>query len=283
MFARLSDQVCFTRCAALALMLIAVQATGVSAADTTAANATREQTLVIGRVSDDPKKHFPRLMKICGYLADRLAEQGVTAADVVITSSLQDMIRHLQEGRVDLVSETPFAAVRFMEEAGSEPVLREWKKGVPTYRSILIKLTDNPIKELSDLKGRKIVFEDAGSTSAYLLPAAILMQQGLEMVLLASITDEVPKDRVGYIFAGSESSVVSAVARGLVDVGALSNLDWDEIVQAPETLKSRLEIFYESEPVLRSVILVREDMRGQLKERIKELFLAMNCISSDLI
>lgn len=238
--------------------------------------APREQKLVIGRVSDDPKKHFSRMIRFGTYLAERLDRNGIVTADVLVALTPEALIRSLRDGRVDLVSETPFLAVRLIDEAGAEPLVREWKKGVPSYHSVLIQRMGNDVSELSDLKGRKIAFEDAGSTSAYLLPAAILKQQGLELTQLTSIFDKAPQNKVGFLFAGSEKGVVSAVARGLVDVGALSNLDWDELVRTPENLREQLKIFYESAPVLRSLILVRKGMDGNLKQRIKQLLLAMN-------
>ena len=215
-------------------------------------------------------------MKFGVYLADRLGQNGIAGADALVAPTPEAMISNFLEGRVDIISETPFSAIRFIDEAEAEPLAREWKMGVPAYRSVLIRQKGNDVSELSNLKGRKIAFEDPGSTSAYLLPAAILRQHGLDLVPLASIFDDVPQDKVGYLFAGSEESVASAVARGLADVGALSNLDWDEFVRTPENLKERLEIFYESEPVFRSVILVRANLDEELKQQIKQLLFSMD-------
>ena len=267
-----------TCCLLLAIMLTGLQEAVAQAVDgkTPDVVVDRESTLVIGRVSDDPKKHFPRMMKFGAYLAQRLSAHGVFAADVIIAPSPEALTLYLQEGRVDLVSETPFGAIRFIDEAGTEPLVREWKKGAAVYRSVLIKRKDHDVTTLSDLKGQKIVFEDAGSTSAYLLPAAILSQHGLELVPLVSIFDDVPKGKVGYLFGGSESGVVSNVVRGVADVGALSNLEWDAFARTPDGPRQKLEVFYVSEPILRSVILVRSGMDGELKQEIKRLLLNMN-------
>ena len=266
-----------TRCLSLALLLAIfpgaiAQAKHISESET---QIPREQTLVIGRISDDQKKHFSRMMNFGTYLAEDLHNHGIAAADVLIATTPDAMIENLRERQVDVVFESPFVAVRFIEEANAEPLARQWKKGVPTYHSVLIKRRDTDITELSDLRGRKIAFEDKGSTSAYLLPAAILAQHGQELILLESIFDDVPADKVGYLFAGSEKAVVSTVARGLADVGALSNLDWDGLLRTPAILKDKLEIFYESEPVLRSVVLVRAGLGADLKRRIRQRLFAM--------
>ena len=100
-------------------------------------HSSKEQTIVIGRVSDDPMKHFPRLETFANYLAPRLESVGIAAVSVLIAKDNQQMITYLREGKVDLLSETALSALLFVEQAGAELLLREWKKGVPTYRTVL--------------------------------------------------------------------------------------------------------------------------------------------------
>ena len=67
---------------------------------------SREQTLVVGRVSEDPKGNFPKIEMLARYLARRLEPLGITAWEVVIAKDNQEIISHLRSGSVDLVSES---------------------------------------------------------------------------------------------------------------------------------------------------------------------------------
>ena len=53
---------------------------------------------------------------------------------------------------------------------------------VPFYQTVFYAAKDSGIKSLQDLKGRKNTFEDAGSTSGYLIPSTILSRQGFKLV-----------------------------------------------------------------------------------------------------
>ena len=46
------------------------------------------------------------------------------------------MIKLLQDGHIDIVSETALSALLFEEEAGAEILLLEWKKGVAAYHTV---------------------------------------------------------------------------------------------------------------------------------------------------
>lgn len=238
--------------------------------------SSRERTIVVGRVSEDPKKHFARIEAFASYLARRLESVGIAAPSVVIAKDNQQMLKYLRQGKVDLVSETALSALLFVEQAGAEILLREWKKGVPTYRTVFFARAESGITALPDLRDRTIAFEDRGSTSAFLLPLAMLRREGLEPVELSSPQAVPPAGRVGYAFANGEVNIVTWVARGLVDAGALSDGDWGELARAPEPLKVQLEIFHTSKPIIRSLVVARSGLRPEVKARVKEILLDMH-------
>ena len=105
------------------------------------------------------------------------------------------MIELLRRGEVDLISETPFSAFFLAAHGGGEIILREWKKGKASYYTVFIARKDSGIDSLADLRGKMIVFEDPGSTSAFLVPFIILREQGFEMVELASPRETPPAGR----------------------------------------------------------------------------------------
>ena len=130
------------------------------------------------------------------------------------------------------------------------------------------------IESLSDLRGKKIVFEDKGSTSAYLVPFSILRGFGFTMVEMASVRDPLPAGKGGYVFGREEMNIPLWVQRGLADAGAFSNQDWRE--RTPAALKKDLKIIHRTAPILRSVISVRRALRPEIKRRLKQVLLGMH-------
>ena len=186
---------------------------GQAAADGGVGTASRilghkEGVIVVGRVSEDPKKHFPRLEKMANYLADRLAPLGISTGAAFVTQSNEEMIEALRHGAVDLISETAFSAVQFSQEVGAEIMLREWKGGKAEYRTVIFARKDSAIESLVDIKGKIIAFEDRGSTSGFLLLLATLRQKAFQVVELGSPRDKPPANKIGYAFAKAEVNIM---------------------------------------------------------------------------
>lgn len=233
-----------------------------------AAIAAGDGRLVIGRISNEPRKHYDRLKAMAEYLTEELAGNGVTAIDVVMVSKLEEMQELLATGRVDILSETPFMALDMVEKGLAEILMREWKKGVAEYHSVIVARKDGPVQRLEDLVGRRFAFEDPGSTSAYLMPRVALEDAGLILHELANSRDAAMRGKVGYSFANGEINVVAWVHRGLADAGAISNLDWNSDSSAPAHFKKDLKIIHRTSPVARSVFMVRGGLDDTLKKRI---------------
>jgi phosphonate transport system substrate-binding protein len=183
------------------------------------------------------------------------------------------MISYLRQAKIDWVSETPFSAVMFVEKGDAEILLRRWKKGVSQYRAVFFAHKKSAIHSLQDLRGKKIAFEDPDSTSAYLLPAATLIQSGFELVQLATPREKPPQDMVGYTFAHKEVNAPMLVYRGLMDAGVLSNLDWEEKDRTLESIKDELDIFHQTANVPRALELVRRSLKPEIKRRLKSVLL----------
>lgn len=240
------------------------------------ASVERDRTLVVGRISDNPKKHFSRLEIMADYLAQRLGDSGIDAGRVVMAKDKEHMARLLREGQVDIFSETPFTAVQLADTTAAKMLAREWAKGVASYRTVFFTHKENSIASIADLRGRKIAFEDPDSTSAFLIPLAMIRMSGLETVELMNVRDEVPDDKVGYAFTRNELNMVSWVARRITDVGAFSNLDWEDLARTPEKPKNTLRVFHESEPIMRSLLMARGNLRPEIMAELKEILFSMH-------
>jgi phosphonate transport system substrate-binding protein len=236
----------------------------------------QKDTIVMGRVSSNPRKTYPKIERFVGYLAHKLRPLGISRGAVRIARNNKEMIELLRAGDVDFISETIMSALLMAERAGAEILLREWKKKRGWYWSIIIARPESGIKTLADLRGHKIAFEDRGSTASFLVPLALIRRQGLKTVHLESHTDPVPADTIGYVFAGKEINITAWVERKLVAAGALSNWDFLGKARAPRVMRQDLSVVYKSRPFIRSVFMARAGVSETIKRRVKEILLRMN-------
>lgn len=250
------------------IVVAAVAIAPAAAQDAGAPALGREQVLVVGRVTHSAFKHQPRVEAFADWLAGRLAGVGIRAGRAVIARSREEMVTFLRRGRVDVVEESVLTALSYEDEAGARIVAHEWRRGRPYYKTVFIARRDGGLYSLKDLVGRRIAFEDAGSTTSFFLPLALMMRAGLEPVALSSPESAVPPGRVGYVFARSEANISAWVASGIVDAGAYSGRDWDRDDTNPERYRKKMQIFHMSEPILRSTLSVRRDLDPKIERAL---------------
>lgn len=259
-----------------AMLILSSQGYGQGMAGVNLSPEERAKIFVLGGISSDPKGTFPRLETLANHLASELRPLGIESAKVVVAGSANELIDLLRNGAIDAFSATSFLSVHFEDTAGSRIFLKEWKRGADQYYSILFTRQDKRLSNLSDLKGKRIVFETRGSTTGFLLPLAMLKQAGLTLRELTGPSDQPNPDEVGFSFAVQEVNVAAWVARGLADAGAASIQDWESFSRTPDSLKSRLVIFFESEPLARSFFSIRGNLDPSIAAKLKETLLTMD-------
>ncbi|MBP6797032.1 MAG: phosphate/phosphite/phosphonate ABC transporter substrate-binding protein [Luteimonas sp.] len=229
--------------------------------------------LVLGRISDDPKAHYEQLKPLLDYVVPRMADVGIREGRVLMARDAQQMQSYLRRGRVDWVTETAGTAMLLQERAGAQPLLMTERDGVDRYHTVYFVRRDSPVRTLADLRGRSIAFQNRFSTSAYYVPAIELLEQGLAPEVLLSPADRPAPGSVGYVFGRSELNVSSWVHKGLVDAGAMSNLDWENRHRVPETFRADLRIIRETPEFPRALEMVRGGLDDRVRRRLREVLL----------
>jgi len=235
--------------------------------------AGEPHVLVLGRISDDPKAHYEQLRPLLDYVVPRMADVGITEGRILMARDTQQMSSYLRRGRVDWVTETSANAMRLQDRAGVQPLLLTERNGAGTYRSITFVRRDSGITRLDDLRGRTIAFQNTSSTSAYVLPALQLLQQGLPLQILLSPMDRPAPNAVGYLFARSELNIATWVHKRLVDAGTISNLDWDNPRRIPASYRADFRVIAESGDYPRALEMVRSDLDPRVRERLRQVLL----------
>ena len=262
------------------LMLVVSLVLAVLSGESIAADlaGTAGKTLVIGKISTNPKKHFKYLRPVSDYVVERMEDLGYTDAKVLMAKNVHQLARYMRQGRVDWVTETPFASVILNRKAGAEYLLRKWKKGVADYHSVLFVRRDSGISKLDDLKGKVIAFQDRGSSTSFYLPAYMLISKGYELVEMDSYRDRPPDNAIGYIFAKEEINISAWVHKGIVSAGAYSNLDWEKDDHNPPAFREIFVQIARSDEIPRAIESVRGDLPEEVKQRLKKILLEMETL-----
>ncbi len=227
--------------------------------------------LVIGRISDDPKAHYEQLKSLLDYVVPRMKDVGIREGRILMAKDATQMASYLRRGRVDWVTETAGTGMLLQQRAGAKPLLLTERDGTSHYHAVFFVREDSTIRSLNDLRGHSVAFQRPGSTSAYFLPATELLQRGNSLELLLSPTDRLDSGVVGYVFARSELNIATWVHKRLVDVGVMSNLDWDNPRRVPAAFRPDLRLIGETDSVPRALELVRGDLDPKVEERLRQV------------
>ncbi|KAA2285835.1 phosphate/phosphite/phosphonate ABC transporter substrate-binding protein [Arenimonas fontis] len=246
-------------------LLLAVLASGLAAA--------AEGVLVLGRISDDPRRHYEQLRPLLDYVVPRMRSVGIREGRVLMASDPQQMISYLRRGKVDWVTETPGTGLLLADRAGARPLLLTERSGSREYRTVFFVRRDSGITELSQLLGKTIAFQSPASTSAYLVPAMVLRERGLPMNLMVSPLEGGDVGSVGYVFANTGSNLATWVHKRLVDAGSFSDQDWESLQRMSDSYRRDLVIIHTTEPVPRAMELVSANLEPEVAERLKQVLL----------
>lgn len=229
--------------------------------------------LVLGRVSDDPRRHHEQLKPLLDYVVPRMRDVGIREGRVLMAKDPQQMMSYLRRGKVDWVTETPGTGLLFADRAGARTLLLTERGGLREYRSVIFTRRDSGITSLAQLRGHTIAFQSPSSTSAYLVPAMTLRGQGLPMNLMVSPLDQPDAGSVGYVFANTDTNVAAWVHKKLVNAGAFSEIDWKRLQDTSDSFGRDLVSLHESEPFPRAMELVGPGLDPIVAARLKVVLL----------
>jgi len=233
-------------------------------------------TIGVGRVARDVRTCLPQVQAMAEYLSANLTGTEARRCRPVLARDNAEMVDYLRQGIVDVVSEAPMSAMRFIEEADAEILLRERRDGVAEYRSVVFVRKDSGIGSLNDLRGKRIAFQERTSTGAFLLPLAMIKTAGLRTVELHGIHAPREPAAVGYFFGRSELSVADAVRDGIADAGALNDVEWANLQTSDPLVEATMQVIARSERIPRSFVLVGPKVSPDLKRALKTTLLAMD-------
>jgi phosphonate transport system substrate-binding protein len=257
-----STPIPFLRRHAASLVLAGLLLTAVAGAW---ASSDRASTLVIGRISDNPRSDVQRLRPMLDYVVPKLRTVGIERGEILLARDPVQLRNYLRRGRVDWVTETAAMAAMLGADAGAKPMLRAMRDNEGAYRSVIFVRRDSGIENIEQLLGKRIALQMRSSTSSFYLPLLMLRDAGLPIVELASPDDTPGPGQIGFLMARSELNISTWVEKGLADAGSFSNRDWGNPTRMPESFRNHMRLIAQSKDVPRAVELMRADADPALR------------------
>ncbi|MBU0730429.1 MAG: phosphate/phosphite/phosphonate ABC transporter substrate-binding protein [Proteobacteria bacterium] len=226
---------------------------------------SRGEEFVIGVLPEmNVFKQMERFRPLAEYLSDKIG------VDVKLTmiSRYGNIIESLKEKRVNAAFLGSFTAALAISQLHVEPLARPVNMdGTSTYFGYLFSRNDSGIKNVSDMKGKVMVFVEKATTAGYLFPLAYLKSKG--------VADHQTffKD---FYFSGSHDAAIIAVLEGHADVGAAKNTIYERSSETDSRIYSDLYVIAKSPRVPSNGLCVVADTDPQLKKKLKETLLDLH-------
>jgi phosphonate transport system substrate-binding protein len=229
--------------------------------------------LTFGSVSLNPAQEFEVFRPFANLVAGRLHDVGIGKGRIEVSSSLSQMVEALREGRVDVFIDSPFPSAFVWTHGDMTPILRRWKRGKETYRSVVFTRADSGVRSVTDLAGEITAFGEPFSTTGFLMPKAALVSAGLWLVNYEDPAASVPDDRAGYVFSNDAENTMFWVLKGKVVAGAV-NADYYDALAGE--LIDELRILHTTQAVPRNVVCVRNGLEPDVVTAFQKVLLEMH-------
>ncbi len=233
------------------------------------------KTLTLGMVSETHRKeieeHFRDFVR---YVSRKLSSSREIEAKVVTAATPFELARLLDQRTIDFYMESayPTYVINSVHGAG-KLLLRRWKSGMAEYYSVIFTSRNSGIKRLEALKGKTIVFEDADSTSGYLMPKLFLQKRGFKLTEKGRFDPNSAASDIGYTFARSQDRLVDAVLSQQSAAGAFSN---DDFAALDDKKKSEITELALTDRLPRHLVSVRSDLAPALVASLEKVLLSMD-------
>lgn len=185
-----------------------------------------------------------------------------------IAADYTGVIEAFRGKKLDAAFLTPASYVMGKKEANVRVILKSQRNGNPYYYGVIIARSDSGINNLSDLKGKKFSFGDPLSTSGYVFPKKLLLDN--------KINPE--SDFSNVIFSGTHDATVLAILNKKVDAGATFSEDkegkmgsWIKYLK-PEELK-QIKVIASTDPIPSDNICVSEDLDPKIADKLANVII----------
>lgn len=206
-----------------------------------------------------PDENASELIKRNQPLKDYLEKSLSKKIELVVTTDYSSMIEAMRFGRIDLAYFGPLSYVLAKTKADIEPFAALVSHGKPTYRGVVITNAAAGVNSIADIKGKKVAFGDRASTSSHLIPKTMFLEAGLQH----------ERDYQQH-FVGAHDAVAVNVANGNAEVGGLSEVIFNSLVERKLIDPAKVKVLAHSKEYPNYPWTMRSDLKPALKDGIRK-------------
>lgn len=195
------------------------------------------------------------------YLARKMGKKQGKFVPVV---DYAGVLAALETGQIDVVYLSSFPYALATSKMKLNPLAMPVVRGNLLYHGIIFTKASSPINKVADLAGKSFAFGDPASTSGYILPLALLKNEGVYDKL---------KNKYN---AGDANVVVAAVEHGDADAGSAYNLVFEVAYRDHPEKAKLMKVIAKTEEIPNGIYAARGDLPEDEVNRLKQAFLDMN-------
>ena len=128
------------------------------------------------------------------------------------------------------------------------------------FTGVILVRRDGGIKEVSDLKGKKVSYPASTALAATMMPQYYFYTHGLNVM----------RD-IENLYVGSQESSIMNVYLGDTAAGVTWPLPWESFQKEHPEMARELVLKWETEPLINNGVVVRDDVSEELAKRVAQL------------
>ncbi len=235
-----------------------------------------EKKLVIAvQPTSTPEQLNAQAKELEKFLEDRL---GVDV-ELRFPTTFAGVVESLRYGHADAAFMSAWPASLANTYAGAEVVLAEVREVVigtekteaPSYFSYWVVPKDSPYTSLEQLRGKKVAFPSALSTSGYVAPVARLVELGYIKSDPGKTADT--KQFFGEVlFAGGYAQGWEALKKGQVDVAIIAG---DVTESLYKDVLSNTRVLEQQGPLPSHAVVFSKDLKDPLRTKLYDALMAL--------
>lgn len=195
--------------------------------------------------------------------------------EVSVSTDYKTIIEAMDSKQVDVGFLPPNAYVLAHEQSGAKVLLQAQRYGieqpggkktdelVDSYKSMIVVKKGSKIKELKDLKGKKIATQDVTSSAGYVWPAAEMKKAGVD----------IEKSDITTVQVKGHDQAILSVLNGDVDAAFVFEDARNNVVKDVPTIFDEVEPMYTTAPIPNDTVTVRADMSDDWNTKIQDAFI----------
>ena len=248
----------------LAALALVVLAAPVGLSLPVPAAQTAPDKLLIGLI---PEMNIFKQKQRFALLGDYLSKKTGIPVEFTILSRYGNIIESFTTEKMDGAFFGSFTGALAIQKLGVVPLARPVNlDNTSQYRGYIFVRKDSGIRDIKDMKGKRMAFVEKATTAGYIFPRAWLREHGI-------------KDIDGFFsesfFTGSHDAAIYAVLSRKADVGAAKHSIYDRVRREDSRVDRDLVILAESPWVPSNGLCVRKTLDPALQKRLKEALLGL--------